>query len=126
MAAIWPTSLPQAPELSSFTDKLPNNLIRSEMDTGDAKVRRRGQSKAWTASATYHLTNEQTTTLRTFAMDVIAGGALCFDWPHPTRGVVRARLQASNDSLFESSQVAPDLTKVTLSVEYWPDAPTTS
>ena len=126
MAGIWPTTLPQAPELTSFTDKPPNNLIRSDMDTGDAKVRRRGQSKAWVASATYYLTGAQLSTLYTFTSDTIADGALCFDWPHPTKSVVRARLRASSESLFESSQIAPDRTKVVLSIEYWPDAPTTS
>ena len=126
MAGIWPTTLPQAPELSSFDDRYPNRLITSEMDTGDTKVRRRGK-KGWTASATYYLTSAQLDILQAFFEDTIKDGALCFDWPHPRLGrPVRARITGGQDGMYNAPPVGPDKYKVALSILYWPDAPTTS
>ena len=51
--AIWPLTLPQLPLVSGYSESMPSNLIRSETDTGPAKVRRRGNAKPVTVQASY-------------------------------------------------------------------------
>lgn len=126
MAAIWPLTLPQCPKLSGFSEKVPNNLIRSDMDTGPAKVRRRGGAKPWTCTAPYTVSKAQLAMLQNFVVETLANGALCFDWPHPVRNdYVRARLVGGSDSIFDASPSTPDLWQVTLTIEWWPGAPLT-
>lgn len=127
MAAIWPLMLPQRPQKTGFQEKAPNNLIRSDMDTGPAKVRRRGGAKPWQVSASYVLTAEQLASLNLFATETIANGALCFDWPHPVRNeYVRARLVGGSDALYSPQPWGATLAwQVTLTIEWWPGAPLT-
>lgn len=127
MAAIWPLALPQKPQRSGYSKKIPNNLIRSDMDTGPAKVRRRGGAKPEQVTGTYILTSEQLAVLETFVKETIAGGALCFDYPHPQTGAhVRARLVGGSDSITEAQLWGnTNALQVTLTIEYWPDAPLT-
>ncbi len=124
--AIWPLVLPQAPQRNGWKDSAPNDLIRTDMDTGSAKVRRRGGDGQWKCTAMYVLTSAQRDVLRAFAYDTIKSGALCFDWPHPTRGMVRAEIIGGTDSLYDESLWGnTNAWQVTLSLGYWPDAPLT-
>jgi len=41
MTPLWPPSLPQSPLGDSFAEQPPNLIVRSPMDVGPAKVRRR-------------------------------------------------------------------------------------
>ena len=50
---IWPTTLPQLPQRNNWKDKAPNNLLRSDMDVGTAKVRPKGGDMQWQATAMY-------------------------------------------------------------------------
>lgn len=119
----WPTSLPQKPLVDGYKRVLPNNLIRSSMDTGSDKVRKRGRFKPQEISASYVLTAAQRNTLESFVHDNLAEGAICFNWPHPELNkLVRARLKASQDGILEFSPYR-DTTRwsVTLKIEIWPE-----
>ena len=119
----WPTSLPQKPLVDGYKRILPNNLIRSSMDTGSDKVRKRGRFKPQEISASYVLTAAQRNTLENFVHNSLAEGAICFNWPHPELNkLVRARLKASNDGILEFSPYR-DTTRwsVTLKIEIWPE-----
>ena len=119
----WPTSLPQKPLVDGYKRVLPNNLIRSSMDTGSDKVRKRGRFKPQEISASYVLTAAQRNTLESFVHDSLAEGAICFNWPHPELNkLVRARLKASQDGILEFSPYR-DTTRwsVTLKIEIWPE-----
>ena len=119
----WPTSLPQKPLVDGYKRVLPNNLIRSSMDTGSDKVRKRGRFKPQEISASYVLTAAQRNTLENFVHNSLAEGAICFNWPHPELNkLVRARLKASNDGILEFSPYR-DTTRwsVTLKIEIWPE-----
>lgn len=123
---IWPTTLPQLPQRNNWKDKAPNNLLRSDMDAGTAKVRPKGGDLQWQATAMYVLTAAQLATLRTFIFDTLSGGAVCFDWPHPTRGTMRAEIIGGTDSLYDESLWGSTTAyQITLQIGYWPDAPTT-
>jgi len=104
---------------------MPNNLLRSSPETGPAKVRRRGNARPCVIQANYVMTEEELSIFRAFAMDTLAGGAICFDWPHPVLNrTVRARLVANGDGLYTESFFGSTLEwQVALTIEYWPDAP---
>ena len=119
----WPTSLPQVPLFNGYKRQLPNNLIRSSMDTGGDKVRKRGRNKPESVSATYVLDNSQRKTLEDFVHDNLAEGAICFNWPHPELNkLVRARIKAGNDGLFSIEPYSTSLFwSVTVNLEIWPN-----
>jgi len=119
----WPTSLPQKPLIDGYKRVVPNNLIRSSMDTGSDKVRKRGRFKPQEISASYVLTAAQRNTLEAFVHDNIAEGAICFNWPHPELNrLVRARLKASQDGVLEFSPYKTTTRwAVTLKLEIWPE-----
>ena len=118
----WPTTLPQVPEFNGYKRSLPNNLIRSSMDTGSDKVRKRGRFKPEVVSATYILDNTQKTTLENFVHDSLAEGAICFNWPHPELNkLVRARLKAGSNGIFDIQPYNTSLMwQVSLELEIWP------
>jgi len=128
MAYHWPTTLPTYPLLDGYKRTIPNNTIRSSMDTGSDKVRKRGGSKPQVLDVTYVLTTDQLHDLEAFIRDVAQGGAVCFDWPHPETGIrVRTRLKPKSEGAFEITRYK-DTTRwqVQLEMEVWPDAPTDS
>lgn len=129
--SIWPFTLPQKPLISGYSEVMPSNLLRSETETGPAKVRRRGGAKPVVAQASYIMSTEQIQLLDKFVYETIDGGAVCFDWPRPKfkssqGGYVRARLLPSSDGLFTITSVdnTSDFWSVTLSLELFPDIPT--
>ena len=89
--AVWPTELP-APALNSFNETPPMNAIRSNMDRGPAKVRRRTTANVRPVSFTLLLTQEQTQILDDFFVNDTFSGAEQFDFTHPRTGAaVKAR-----------------------------------
>lgn len=130
----WPLALPQKPLADGYSETVPNTLLRSETDTGPAKVRRRGGAKPYTIKANYLLSTEQCEVLDSFLMDTLGGGARCFDWPRPMfhRNAdgsfrrVRARIVPSQDGLYTKNFASGlvDRWNVTLTLEIFPDVPT--
>ena len=117
--------------MSGYKRSLPNNLIRSSMDTGSDKVRKRGRFKPEDVQATYLLNPhyvygnkvyDQREVLETF-VHTLAEGAICFDWWHAEKGkYVRARLKAGNDGLLDFQPYRESIYwQVTLKLEIWPD-----
>jgi len=126
---IWPTVLPQAPLRGGYKRSVPSLVIRSSMDNGSDKVRRRGGNKPHVVSATYVLDDAQVAALETFCKETIADGAICFDWPDQEHSgdYVKARLKAGNEGLFDVEAYSGTLLwQVKLDLEIWPGAPLTS
>lgn len=80
--ATWPATLP-APALSSLSESPPNNTIRSQMDKGPDKVRRRTTANVRPISFNLMLTPAQVETLDTFYHTTTFSGADSFDYTHP-------------------------------------------
>jgi hypothetical protein len=120
---------PQYPLRSGYKRTVPNNLIRSSMDTGPDKVRKRGRGKPHVVTATYVMTSGHLWVFEQFVHNSLAEGAIAFKWPDPERAVagsadkfVRARLKATNDGLFDVQPYQDTkLWQVTLTLEIWPD-----
>lgn len=95
--ATWPATLP-APALNSLKETPPNNVIRTQMDKGPDKVRRRTTANVRPLSFTLKLTPAQVATLDTFFTDTTYSGADEFDYTHPRTGAaVTARFVSPPD-----------------------------
>lgn len=88
-AIIWPPSLPQAPLISGYDETLPDTLLRTQMDAGAAKVRRRFTAAVSPMTCVFNMTEAQTEILDAFYNETIQGGALRFDMTHPRTATVR-------------------------------------
>lgn len=119
----WPLAIPQAPQRDGWSDTAPDQLLRSDMESGPAKVRRRGTAKPHVAQATYVMDDAEAAIFEEFALETLAGGALAFDWWHPVLArYVRARLVPSGDGLFSRSYWNGTYAwQYSLTLEYWPD-----
>lgn len=89
MPIVWPASLPQQPQLGWSEEKV-SNTIRSESDTGAAKLRRRFTAATWVLSLPFFLTEAQVATLEAFHGSTLADGVLRFDFAHPRTGVTES------------------------------------
>lgn len=82
----WPTSLPQKTLATTYNEAPQSQVLRSSMDSGPAKTRRRFTAATMTVPFECHLTLDQIPTFEAFYSDDIAAGALPFDIPHPRTG----------------------------------------
>lgn len=80
---VWPETLPQSPLNDGYSETMGNSVLRSDMDTGVAKTRRRTSASVRTMSARYILTADQAAALTVFFDVTVAGGSLPFTFPHP-------------------------------------------
>ena len=89
--AVFPSTLP-APALNTLVETPPDNVIRTQMDKGPDKVRRRTTANVRPLSFTLKLTPAETQVLDDFYDNTTFSGADEFDYTHPRTGeAVKAR-----------------------------------
>ena len=117
MAIIWPSELPQKPEKQGYSEEFSNTVIRTSMEAGVDKLRRRYTAGTKNYTFTYYLTDSQVTVLDDFYTNSCAGGALRFTMNHP-------RTNVSKEWRFKNvpkpSLVGYNLYSVTLNLEEMP------
>lgn len=116
---VWPTTLPQNPQ-KGFSEGLGVSVIRTNMDLGPAKMRKRGVGVN-TLNITFLFTTEQVNILNNFITNTIKGTAR-FGFTHPrTQTVTEVRIvpQQSNQ-FFTSTYAAPGYWNVSLQLEVMP------
>lgn len=93
--ATWPATLPQEPIPDSLKETPPNLLIRTEMDAGPAKVRKRFSAGVRLFEAEYMFTQTEMAIWEVFYENQIGNGALSFTFPHPRKWgtTITARLR---------------------------------
>lgn len=79
----WPDSLPYRPLVADYAEKRQDGAIRSDMDSGPAKVRRRFTVVVETFAIGLSLSSDQYDTLLDFFSLTLEEGTLAFDWIHP-------------------------------------------
>jgi len=84
--SIWPAGLPQHPLIRRARLNPEVWKLRTQMDAGPAKVRRRRTISIDRWSMSMVLTSAQLTTFRTFFHDTIEQGTAAFDWVDPIDG----------------------------------------
>lgn len=113
MAIIWPGTLSQYPLKTGFVISPQKQTIRSEMDIGPAKQRRRTSANTVRYTCKLMLTDTEKATFDTFYNDTTQGGSLAFTWDY-----------FSNDVRFVGqpsfSPIRPDLYQVTFYIEELP------
>lgn len=105
--ATWPATVPITRE--NFSESPPRRTIRSDMDVGPAKVRRRSTAAVRPVKLSLFLNDSQLDDLEEFYLD---NDALSFDFVHPrTSNPVKARFTSEPEySLVETMyRVSVDL-----------------
>ena len=88
----WPSGLPALVQVEGFNETQPDLAIRTEMDAGPAKVRRRFTAGVTPISAQQMITKSQVSTFETFYNTTLLGGTLRFSWTDPiSTATVEAR-----------------------------------
>ncbi len=83
MAAVWPPSLPQSPLVEAYDEQLADTTLRTQMDAGPAKARRRYATGVGNLTVQMFMNETQQQTFWSFFETTIAGGALRFEFTHP-------------------------------------------
>lgn len=111
---IWPASLPAYPELAVYSPEVQDQKIRTSMETGVAKVRRR-----YTASIMKHpvritLSASQFETFKTFFNTTTQFGTLPINWD----------FFGTNDlrfvGVYQYKYITPEIVQVTFTLEELP------
>lgn len=84
--ATWPSNLQPRLLAGGFNLSPKDTVIRTQMDFGVAKTRRRFTTSTTDIPASIHLRDDQYTVFMNFFNNTVAGGALPFDYIHPVTG----------------------------------------
>lgn len=79
----WPESLPQQIQQDGFSAGPRDNVVRTQMSTGEIKTRRRSTVARDEMTFEVPLTREQYAIFRAFWRDTIGYGSLPFAWTDP-------------------------------------------
>jgi len=79
----WHVDLPTKLFVAGYGQSPPNITIKSEMDAGPAKVRRRFTAGVSPVSGTMIMAAAQLATFQTFFNTTLLGGSLRFSWTKP-------------------------------------------
>lgn len=90
--AVWPSSLQQLLNEDGFSYGIGPTVIRSDMDIGPAKQRRRFTKPVDTISCTIDLSTSEFTIFYDFYDITVNGGVTAFDFTHPvTAATIQVR-----------------------------------
>lgn len=122
MPETWPSGVPDDFEASGFGHDADSGIIRSDMDSGPAKVRRRFTSVTKNYKGSIVMTLAQFLLWQTWFEDVICFGSLTFTMPDPVNGGnMIARIIASKGSKpYTVSQNGATDVSVSFAVERMP------
>lgn len=83
--AVWPATLPK-PSPENYQEVMPDNAIRTDMEIGPAKVRKRGTSATTKYQMTFEMDNTDVNTLETFFTTTTNDGTDTFTMDDPRNG----------------------------------------
>jgi len=115
--ATWPAGLPQTPLADGFGEAAVSSVVRTEMDVGPAKMRRRYTAEVRVYGMGLLLTTAQVATLETFYRTTLAQ-VDPFDWVDFRTGAACAYRFRTAPSYTEAG--APDYWRTTLDLEKLP------
>lgn len=98
----WPSSLPQFVLRDGYNRSPRSNVIRTEMDTGPAKVRRRSTFKTFTLNVTMAMDVTELNTFESFFDSNLGYGALSFNFPNPEDpdNTIEVRFNSENETMY--------------------------
>lgn len=80
MAVVWPSNLPQSPQWREYSEDQQDNVIRTDMDTGLAKVRKRFTAVSRFFNIKLNLTSDEADDLIDFFDNDCNFGTTEFEW----------------------------------------------
>lgn len=86
---VWPATLPQFFQTDGLNEEKVDNAVRTAMEDGTIKVRRRFTKSAIKVTGTVMMTDAQKAILDAFFEDTCKDGALYFDWVLPSTGAAK-------------------------------------
>ncbi|MBL8967959.1 MAG: hypothetical protein JNG85_13205 [Spirochaetaceae bacterium] len=111
MASItWPSPFP-LPLEQGYSEAAPDTSLRTKMDSGPDKLRRRYTAAPRAFSLRYHLTRDEVATLDAFFVTTVRSGTLRFNWTHPRTGA------ACEARFLSAPKYSPDGPEATAAVE---------
>lgn len=117
----WPPDLPRQPLQSDYKEMPPNLVLRTSMEYGPPKMRRRCSSNMKTFSVSYVLRDAQKAVLEEF-LELAAGASFWFPQPKGSAELLVRHLPDSEDAACTFSTNGPNRWSVTLKMEAWPYA----
>jgi hypothetical protein len=119
MALTWPPSLPQVPQ-KGYTEEVGAIIVKTPMDAGPAKIRRRSNKPA-VLNLTFIMTTADLTTLDTFIQTTL-GYVSRFAFPHPRTGSsVDCRIMPTGEgTMYNISYLAPGYYTISMQFEVMP------
>ncbi len=92
--AVWPASLPQKPLIAGYGRSGKSVLIRSPMDSGPAKVRKRTNAGVQPLSLSFRMTTAQLEDFEEWFSGDLGEGAFSFTLPNPeaSSGTITVRM----------------------------------
>ena len=117
---VWPTGLPQVPQ-KGYTEDKGLILIKTPMDSGPAKIRKRGKRPDM-LNVSFIMTNAQVVILQNFVENTIQGTAR-FGFPHPrlSPAIAEVRIVPQGEGvMYNMSYLAPNYYTVTMQLEIMP------
>lgn len=83
---VWPIGLTRAARVADLEERTPEVVVRSEVDVGPAKIRRRFTGDRRTFTIGLDLTRNEVATFDSFFLTTTKGGSLSFAWDLPRTG----------------------------------------
>lgn len=114
---VWPAGLPQRPSVGGYQERFAEVALRTQMEAGAAKVRRRFTAAPRQLEIAFRMSASQVALLREFFEETARGGAAPYDWMHPRDG------SAATFRFVEPPRVtaiAANLFSVALKLEHMP------
>ena len=93
--AAWPATLPQAPLVNGYQESIPDTSIRTKMDQGAAKTRKRTTAGIREFQMSFVMTAAQVEIFETFYITTTNSGVDMFTFDHPRTGVTYAKFRFS-------------------------------
>jgi len=113
----WPGSLPQKPLLDGNSEVPPKTTVRTQMDAGPAKVRRRFTAGTRDFNAEFIMSKSQVATFDDFYINTINGGANRFDFDNPRTGTTH-EFRIVDQPQYQ--KIGPDAFRVSMKLEQLP------
>jgi len=114
---VWPAGLTQRPSVGGYQERFAEIALRTQMEAGAAKVRRRFTAAPRQLEIAFRMTASQVVLLREFFEETCRGGATPYDWAHPRDGSVASFRFVEPPRV---SAIAPNLFSVSLKLEQMP------
>lgn len=114
----WPAALPQTLFVGGYGQTYPNVTIKSDMDAGPAKVRRRFTAGVEPVSGTMLMDATELAALDTFYNTTLLGGSLRFSWTKPPAHSVACEMRFTEPPTWTA--IEPGMYQVSMSFEVLP------